>query len=65
MWFQKINIAKLSFFFFFFVTFEVKGELREEREGEDLAFVCDNLAACVLLYLSSHFDPSHFSCHAI
>lgn len=49
----------------FFFTFEVKGELREEREGEDLAFVCDSLLACALLYLSSHFDPSHFSCHAI
>lgn len=64
MWLIKINVVKSEFFFFFF-TFEVKGELREEREGDDLAFVCDSLPACTLLYLSSHFDPSHFSCHAI
>lgn len=57
-----MNLIELSLFLF---TFEVKGELREEREGEDLAFVCDSLPVCVLLYLSSHFDPSHFSCLAI
>lgn len=59
---KRASVIKLPYFFF---TFEDKGELREEREGEDLAFVCDSLPACSLLYLSSHFDPSHFSCHAI
>lgn len=59
---KRASVIKLPYFFF---TFEDKGVLREEREGEDLAFVCDSLPACLLLYLSSHFDPSHFSCHAI
>lgn len=57
---KRADIIKLSF-----LTFEDKGQLREEREGEDLAFVCDSLPACSLLYLSPHFDPSHFSCYAI
>lgn len=42
------------------------GELREERGRGDPAFVCDCSAdRSLALYLSSHCDPSHFSCQAI
>lgn len=51
----------------FLLPLRLEGELREEgeREGEDPALVCDNPPVCWPLYLSSHCDPSHFSCSAI
>lgn len=59
---EEVSSQTLCFFF----TFEVKRRAeRREREGEDPALVCDTPLACWPLYLSSHYDPSHFSCPAI
>lgn len=61
---EEEEVASQTLCFFF--TFEVKRRAeRREREGEDPALVCDTPLACWPLYLSSHYDPSHFSCPAI
>ncbi len=62
----KYSDALISLNIWFFLPFEVRRRAeRREREGEDPAFVCDTPPARWPLYLSSHCDPSHFSCPAI